>query len=429
LPDEIKSSVVDFRVGPETLLGKALRRYWIPACLSSEVAEPDCDPIRLALLGERLVAFRDTGGTVGILDESCPHRKASLVYGRNEQGGLRCLWHQWKFAVDGTVLETPNTSDCTFKGRVRAKAYPVRESAGIVWAYLGPKELEPPFFDFAWSQAPVASRAFAAIDLDCNFVKALEGIVDSAHVSLLHLDSVDKSPVVQMVMSGDNLGAIDPAPEVEVEAADFGFYVATIRKPQDGTRQVNVVAYVAPFVCMVPPTGSAFICVPQDDTHCRLYNVKWLNALPFRGRMLQQWVDFLGLDAATLEATGMAPRQPGEGPLGRRNSFVQDRAAMASGASWSGFPGVNAEDGAMVCSIPGITDYEGEHLTPSDLGVVKLRQLLWKLARGELLKPSDPLSVVCASAAVPEGEDWRGFLRYGIESDAVRLGRVQVSKT
>ncbi|HEY5271744.1 MAG TPA: Rieske 2Fe-2S domain-containing protein, partial [Acidimicrobiales bacterium] len=132
------------RVGPGTPMGAALRRYWIPACLSADLPEADSDPVRIRRVGEDLVAFRDTNGVVGILDEQCCHRGASLAFGRVEECGIRCLYHGWKYAVDGTILETPNMADSRYRQAIKAPAYPVCEVGDIVWVYLGPPELIPP---------------------------------------------------------------------------------------------------------------------------------------------------------------------------------------------------------------------------------------------------------------------------------------------
>ena len=141
------------RVGPGTPMGAVMRRYWHPVCTSAQLPAPDCAPLRVRLLGEDFVAFRDTGGRVGVLDELCMHRGASLALGRVEEGGLRCLYHGWKFSVDGALLETPNHNDPKYRERMKAPAYPVREAGGLVWAYLGPKDREPGFAPYAFVNA------------------------------------------------------------------------------------------------------------------------------------------------------------------------------------------------------------------------------------------------------------------------------------
>ena len=142
------------RVGPGTPMGETMRRYWMPALLSWELPGPDCDPVRLRLLGEDLVAFRDSAGRIGVVDEACPHRLASLWLGRNEEGGLRCVYHGWKFTVDGTCVDLPSEPpDSAFKSRIRARHYPVAEAGGVIWAYLGPDPAPaPPAYE--WMTVP-----------------------------------------------------------------------------------------------------------------------------------------------------------------------------------------------------------------------------------------------------------------------------------
>src|SRR6202050_2163491 len=148
------------RVGPGTPMGNTMRRYWMPALLSSEIAEPDCAPVRVRLLGEELVAFRDTEGRIGLLDEFCPHRRVSLFFGRNEECGLRCVYHGWKFDVDGACVDLPSEpADSPLKQGAAIKAYPTVERGGVFWAFLAPPRLRPPEPDYEWTRAPATHRA------------------------------------------------------------------------------------------------------------------------------------------------------------------------------------------------------------------------------------------------------------------------------
>jgi phthalate 4,5-dioxygenase oxygenase subunit len=175
------------RVGPGTPMGELLRRYWTPALLVSEVPAPDCDPVRVRLFGEDLVAFRDTTGRVGLIQENCPHRGASLYFGRTEDGGLRCPYHGWQFNVHGGCIDMPSEPpSSTFKERVRARAYPVHESGGIVWTYMGPPDQRPPFRDFGTESLPPERVAATKLHTTCNWVQAMEGNLDTSHISWLH---------------------------------------------------------------------------------------------------------------------------------------------------------------------------------------------------------------------------------------------------
>src|SRR4029453_2391546 len=175
------------RVGPGTPMGEGLRRYWTPALLCEEVPEPDAPPVRVRLLGENLVAFRDTTGRVGLIQENCPHRGASLYFGRNEECGLRCPYHGWKFDADGACVDMPSEPpSSTFKDRVRARAYPTHESGGIVWTYLGPADTMTPFRDFGTETLPPDRIVATKLRTTCNWIQTMEGNLDTAHISWLH---------------------------------------------------------------------------------------------------------------------------------------------------------------------------------------------------------------------------------------------------
>jgi len=175
------------RTGPGTAMGEAMRRYWIPALLAREIAGPDGPPVRVRLLGEDLVAFRDSDGRIGLLDEYCPHRRASLWFGRNEECGLRCVYHGWKFAVDGSCVDQLNEpEENQFKHKVSVTAYPTCELGGLVWAYMGPAEKIPPLPKFAWTQAPETHRHVSKVIQECNWLQGLEGGLDTSHAPILH---------------------------------------------------------------------------------------------------------------------------------------------------------------------------------------------------------------------------------------------------
>src|ERR1700752_33271 len=174
------------RVGPETPMGRLMRRFWLPICTTAQVAEPDGRPLRPSLLGESFVVFRDTAGQLGVIDEHCMHRGVSLALGRNEHGGLRCLYHGWKFAVDGSILEMPNSRNKKLCQRLRAPVHPVREAGGLVWTYLGPREQEPPFPHYGFMDGPAEHRAVVRLNTSANYLQLFEGAIDSSHVGVLH---------------------------------------------------------------------------------------------------------------------------------------------------------------------------------------------------------------------------------------------------
>ena len=178
------------RVGPGTAMGELMRCYWIPAALSSEL-ERDGAPVRLMLLGEKLIAFRDSAGRVGVMDHRCPHRCASLFLGRNEEGGIRCVYHGWKFDVAGNCVDMPSLPPPGFKEKVKAKAYKVVERAGVVWVYMGARAEAPPLPAFEILDMPEDEIRVSFIQRDCNWLQALEGEIDTSHFGFLHAGHVD----------------------------------------------------------------------------------------------------------------------------------------------------------------------------------------------------------------------------------------------
>src|SRR6266545_6753662 len=233
------------RSGQGTPLGKLMRRYWIPALLSEEIPAPDAPPVQVRLLGEELVAFRDSNGRIGLLDEHCSHRGTSLFYGRNEECGLRCIYHGWKYNVEGTVLDTPaEPAGSTFHQRVKHPAYPTHEAGGIVFAYLGPRDKMPLFPNFEWATLP-ADRTYVTKCLqDCSYLQGLEGECDSAHLDFLHRRTL------QVPDRGINLS--DPRLRYETEDTDFGVRLIALRDAEGGKSYVRVSAFLMPFGVAVP---------------------------------------------------------------------------------------------------------------------------------------------------------------------------------
>ena len=267
-------------------MGRMMRRYWLPACASSQLAVPDGPPLYVRLLGEDLVAFRDSSGKVGILEEFCMHRRASLVLGRVEDNGIRCLYHGWKFGRDGTVQETPNHCDDRFKANVKAPAFPVREAGGLVWVYIGPKELEPPFQAYEFFEGPDENRCVFRINVPANYLQLYEGGTDSSHVGILHCNLANpewKNKASFVPEPGDYtsvaLAVGDNAPDLEIENTPYGYHYAARRagpKTADGrpTHSTRVTAVILPTGRIIPITQYQFFVfeVPQDDYKTSTYH-------------------------------------------------------------------------------------------------------------------------------------------------------------
>jgi len=411
------------RVGPGTPMGAMLRRYWAPACLSEELPAPDCAPVALELFGERLVAFRDSSGAVGVLEERCTHRGASLALGRVEDCGIRCLYHGWKFAVDGTIQETPNLPDSKFKERVKAPAYPVREAGGLVWVYLGPPEMQPPFPEYNWMAVADDHRVPIKIVLDCNFVQQIEGVIDSSHVGILHHDEMDaaREGAFEATAQGrDRFPTEDDAPKIEVENTDFGFHYAAIRRSSGGDpnlRYVRVTPFVMPFLTWVPPGSPVSLFVPMNDVETAFYVIAWDPEVP---PDRETFIALQGLDLPGVWGEDFRLHLP-----------EQDREAMAAGTSSTGFVGLIVQDSAVQRSMGPIFDRSREHVVPADLAILRMRRLLMDSARrvGEggdpigLDRPVDTTKIEAAAVIVPAQTRWQELVPGNVAVERARSGR------
>ena len=363
------------RVEGDAPMGRLMRAHWLPACLSEEVAEPDGAPVRVRLLGEDLVAFRDTDGRLGVLDERCPHRRASLALGRNEDCGLRCLYHGWKIDVAGNVVEMPSEPGASgLAQKVKHKTYPCREAGGFVWVYMGPaetmQELEPP----AWAPSPETRASIVKIHVGCNWAQVLEGAIDSAHSSTLH--STDMPPArvdgARATATSWPRPSTDRAPRLQVQATDFGFRYVAIRRPiKDAATHdyLRITLFVAPFTVLIPPNNRynlSILNIPQDDTNTMFYFIAWSDA---EGIDQEAWRRFCGARVGIdLDTSYRRIRT-------RDNNYLQDRNAMKLG-SFTGITGIPNQDIAMWETMGPIADRSQERLGASDVAIVTFRRIM-----------------------------------------------------
>jgi len=357
-------------------MGALMRRHWIPACMSEEVSEPDGDPVRVRLLGEDLVAFRDSDGRLGMLDEHCPHRRASLALGRNEECGLRCLYHGWKMDVEGNVVEmVSEPRESTLAQKIKHKAYPCREAGGFVWVYMGPPDLMREFEPPAWAPTPKSRISIVKIQVPCNWAQILEGAIDSAHSSSLH--STDMPPArvdgAKATATHWPRPSTDKSPRLQVQPTDFGFRYAAIRRPiKDGSTHdyVRITMFVAPFTVLIPPNdlyNLAILNIPRDDASTSFYFIAWSDT--GGGIDQEAWRKFCGAQVGIdLDQDYRSLRQP-------ENRFLQDRNAMRLG-DFTGIRGIPQQDMAMWVSMGRIADRTRERLGASDLAVVEFRRMM-----------------------------------------------------
>src|SRR5215470_7967022 len=258
------------RVGPGTPMGDLMRQYWIPACLSSEL-EADGEPMRLLLLGEQLIAFRDSAGRIGIMEHRCPHRCASLFFGRTEENGLRCVYHGWKFDVSGECVDMPNEpAESDFRTKVTARAYPTQERGGIVWAYMGPRAEPPPLPDLEANMDAEAEQSVRATQLNSNWLQILEGDIDTTHVGFLHYGGL--RPEDQPPGSFSEYQLRNKPAYFEVIDTEGGSAYGARRPAGPGQYYWRIAQWCFPFYTFTPPGVLGLVKgngarVPLDDTH------------------------------------------------------------------------------------------------------------------------------------------------------------------
>src|SRR6516162_7126885 len=248
------------RTGPGTAGGEYFRRFWLPALLASEVPSADCPPVRLRILGEDLVAFRDTEGRVGLVDEFCPHRRASLFWGRNEECGLRCVYHGWKFDVSGGCVDMPNEPpEYGLDNKVAIPAYPTREYGGIVWTYLGPPGQVPELPKLEWARVPETHRYISKRFQETNYLQAVEGGIDSSHSNFLHatVDAFRLTPEYwESIKTWDSLRAKyhprDKSPVFTTKRTDYGVLIGARRNGEEDTYYWRITQYLLPSYTMIP---------------------------------------------------------------------------------------------------------------------------------------------------------------------------------
>jgi phthalate 4,5-dioxygenase oxygenase subunit len=403
------------RVEGEAPMGQLMRRHWIPACLSEEVVEPDGAPVRSRLLGEDLVVFRDSDGRLGVLDEHCPHRRASLALGRNEECGLRCLYHGWKIDVEGNVLEmVSEPAESGFAAKVKHKAYPVHEWGGFVWTYMGPAETMRPFEPPAFAPKEDTRVSVVKIHVPCNWAQIQEGQIDSAHSSSLH--SSDMRPAkVDAAKALDThwlRPSTDKAPRMQCERTSYGFHYAAIRRPiKDASTHdyVRRTVYVAPFTSLIPPNNMynvATLLAPADDTNTVFYFIAWSDT---GGIEQEAWRKF------NVAQPGIDLDRYYQNLRTRANNYLQDRNAMKLG-DFTGIKGIPNQDIAMWVTMGPIADRTRERLGASDLAVVEFRRLMVDAARemrdrGVALGTTEPAiphaSIRSFEGVVAKSADWR----------------------
>jgi phenylpropionate dioxygenase-like ring-hydroxylating dioxygenase large terminal subunit len=348
------------------------RCYWLPALLAEELPENDCPPVRVKLLSERLIAFRDTEGRYGLMDEFCAHRGISLWFGRNEECGLRCPYHGWKYDVTGQCVDMPNEPEhSAFAQKVKLKAYPLVERGGVLWTYMGPPETQPPLPEYEFATVPAAQTYTSKRLQECNWLQAMEGGIDSSHVSFLHRGDLHTDPLFKGSRGNQyNLGDLRPVFEV-VESAG-GLYIGARRNAENGHYYWRITQWVMPSYTMIPPRGNhslhGHFWIPIDDENCWAWSFDYHPTRHLTEAEL----------AAMRAGKGIHAKVDGNfRPIANKdNDYLMDRAAQKAGKTYSGIEGFAMQDQSLQESMGPIIDRTKETLVSTDSGIIMARQRL-----------------------------------------------------
>jgi nitrite reductase/ring-hydroxylating ferredoxin subunit len=397
------------RTGPGTAMGDLMRRYWVPVLLSSEIAAPDCAPVRVKILGERLLAFRDSQGRPGLVDEFCAHRGVSLFLGRNEEGGIRCSYHGWKYDVTGQCTELPSVPQLACKMSI--KAYPCIERGDILWAYMGPADKKPSPPELEWCMLPVENRFVSKRFQETCYLQAMEGGIYTTHASWVHRYELDHDPMHKKAKANKYIKA-DRNAVFDVEEAGHGLTIFGRRNGESDSHYWRITQWIFPWYTLIPPFGphalGGHIWVPIDDESCWAWSINFLPDRPLPQDELQAMREGKGIHVKYIPGTFRPLANPA-------NDWLINRGAQRDKQSFSGVEGFSIQDASLQESMGPVQDYSKEHLVSTDKPIATARRMLARCARelreGKEPPALDPVSqrVRAASVLLDRGvnaEDW-----------------------
>ncbi|HEY5209134.1 MAG TPA: aromatic ring-hydroxylating dioxygenase subunit alpha [Stellaceae bacterium] len=362
------------RTGADTPMGKLLRRYWVPALLESEIAEPDCPPVRVRILGEKLLAFRDTDGRIGLVDEFCAHRGASLFLGRNEECGIRCAYHGWKYDIAGRCVELPSAPHLA--PTMSINAYPCTARGGIVWAYLGPPDQRPEPPELEWSLLPESQRYVTKRYQASGYLQAMEGGIDTTHASWVHRYELETDPMHREAGANKYIRG-DGAAVFTIDEAPHGLTIHGRRNGEPDSYYWRVTQWIFPWFTLIPPFGphalGGHIWVPIDDESCWAWSINFLPDRPLPEDELAAMRDGQGIHFKAVPGTFYPLANPD-------NDWLIDRQAQKEKRSFSGVAGFSFQDSSLQESMGSLQDYAREHLVATDAPIAMARRVLYRAA-------------------------------------------------
>jgi phenylpropionate dioxygenase-like ring-hydroxylating dioxygenase large terminal subunit len=360
-------------------MGDLFRRYWLPVLLASELPKPDCPPVRVKLLSERLIAFQDSDGKYGLVDEFCAHRGVSLWFGRNEESGLRCPYHGWKYETSGQCVEVPSEpAESGYCKKIKLTAYPLVELGGLLWTYMGPPELQPALPAYEWATVPADQRHISKRLQQCNYLQAMEGGLDSFHSTFLHRMSVGDDPLLKRDPTSAALLKADPHPAFVPLESPGGLYIATRRDAGDDDYYWRVTQWLMPCFNLFPPyEGNPYgghAWVPIDDEHAWTFSIDYHPDRPLSAAEIEAMEGGKGIHVSVIPGTFI--------PVANlQNDYLIDREAQRERRTFCGVTGIGEQDAAVQESMGPIEDRSAEHLVGTDNGIIMTRQRLLKAAR------------------------------------------------
>jgi phthalate 4,5-dioxygenase len=388
--------------GPGTACGKLFRSYWLPVLLAEELPDNDCPPVRVKLLSERLLAFRDSEGRLGLIDEFCAHRGVSLWFGRNEEAGLRCPYHGWKYDVTGQCIEVPSEpEESGFCQRVKLKSYPLVERGGVLWAYMGEPDKQPPLPEWEFATVPARHRYISKRTQESNWLQALEGGIDSSHVSFLHRGDLNTDPLFKGA-KGNQYNMADSRPVFEVVESAGGLYIGARRNAENEQYYWRITQWVMPSFTMIAPRGHHSVhghfWIPIDDENCWTWSFDYHPIRELTDAEVAAMRDGKSIYVKFVPGTWR--------PLANKdNDYLIDRAAQKAGKTYSGVEGIAMQDASLQESMGPIVDRTKENLVSTDNGIIMARHRLLRAVKalndkGEIPPGVDPAHQKVRSAAV-----------------------------